>query len=603
MALITVALLSACTPTTTDRTPAAYTTQEKVDRAQSLLRSASTQAEERDALLLEAALLFQEADYRPSALNAFGAIDPAQLANDEYVRYALYYAELAMDNGDRTTTSSLLSHPRIRALTAHLARPDRIQWHELNGRFNSAPEHSLAAARHYQAAAELTDLTADQQRHHDQLWAALNLAPETELMQLSFEDPDSALAGWADLAIVLRSSSDSIDAQQQAFNQWRERQPGHPASRLPPQALLSLERFARDLPRQVALLLPLNGPLADAGRAVRDGYLAAHYQALTQGGAPPAIQLYDTHNAANAASLYEQAVTAGADVVIGPLQKEELATIAQRPELTIPLLGLNRLDDDVQWLSHDTLYQFGLPPEEEARQVAQRAWHDGHRTVLVIAPNTAWGERTASAFRQHWEAFGGHLVSAPRYHSQQADYSDLVRPALGIDDSAARHARLERTLGRNIAFSLTPRPDINAVLLLAQPTEARQIKPTLDFFFASSLPVYATAQIYSGSSDSVHNRDLEGVRFTVEPHSLAGAIAEPLRPNQRTSRNLWSLHSLGVDAFHLHQRLQQMRQNPHLSLSGASGLLRIQESGVVQRELPWAEFRGGQIRPLASPES
>lgn len=603
MALTVMALLSACAPTTSDRTPAAYTTQEKVERAQSLLRSAATEAAERDALLLEAALLFQDADYRSSALNAFGAIDPAQLGNDDYVRFALHYAELAMDSGDRATASSLLGHPRIQALTADLSRSERMQWHELNGRFNSGAENSLPAARHYQAAAELADRTADRQRHHDQLWAALNRVPETELMQLSFEDPGSVLAGWADLAIVIRTSGDSIDAQQQAFNLWRERQPGHSASRLPPQALLSLERFARDLPREVALLLPLNGPLADAGRAVRDGYLTGHYQALAQGGTPPAIRLYDTHNAADVAGLYEQAVAAGADVVIGPLQKEELATIAQRSELAIPLLGLNRLDDDVQWLPHDTLYQFGLPPEEEARQVAQRAWHDGHRTVLVIAPSNAWGERTASAFRQQWQDFGGHVIAAARYHSQQADYSDLVRPALGIDDSAARHARLERTLGRNVAFSLTPRPDIDAVLLLAQPTEARQIKPTLDFFFASGLPVYATSQIYGGRSDSVHNRDLDGVRFTAEPHSLTGVISDPLRPHQGTPRNLWSLHSLGVDAFQLHQRLQQMRQNPHLSLSGASGVLRIQENGVVQRELPWAEFRGGQIRPLESPES
>lgn len=603
MLLLTVLLLSACTPTTSDRAPAAYTTEEKVERAQALLRSAPTSAEERDTLLLEAGILFQEADYRPSALNAFGAIDPAQLPDPEYGRYTLHYAELALDTGDRATARALLTHPRITRLARQLARPERARWHEINGRLYSAPEESLAAARHYVAAAELADNAADQQRYHDRLWATLNLVPENELMRLSFEDPGSALAGWADLAIALHASSDSIDAQQQAFNQWRQRQPGHPASTRPPEALLSLERFARDMPRQVALLLPLSGPLADAGRAVRDGYLTAHYQALTQGGTPPSILLYDTHNATDPADLYARATQAGAEVVVGPLQKGELAAIARQPHLPTPLLGLNRLGDDVEWLPHDTFYQFGLPPEEEARQVARRAWHDGQRTMLIIAPSSAWGERTATAFREEWQELGGRVVAAPRYHGNQGDYSDMVRPALGIDESAARHTRLERTLGRNVAFSLTPRPDIDAVLLLAQPTEARQIKPTLDFFFAGDLPVYATSQIYSGGRESVHNRDLDGIRFTVEPHSVAGLIAEPLRPDQDIPRNLWSLHSLGVDAFHLHQRLRQMRQNPTLSLSGNSGLLRIRESGVVERELPWAEFRGGQIRPLAPPES
>lgn len=567
-----------------------------------MLQRAPGSGEKRDALLLEAALLFQEVGYLPSALNAFGAIDPARLSDSEYARYTLHYAELALDTDDRATARAVLANSRFTALSSQLTRSERQRWHELNGRFHSSPEDSLTAARHYLSAADLTDGSTDQQRNHDQLWGALNRIPEAELMRLTFEEPGSTLAGWADLAIALRSSN-SLDAQQQAFNQWRQRQPGHPASTRPPQALLSFESFARDLPHQVALLLPLTGPLAEAGRAVRDGYLTAHYQSLAQAGTPPAIQLYDTHQVSDPAALYKKAVQAGADLVIGPLQKTELAAIAQQPELPTPVLGLNQLDDSATWLPHDTLYQFGLPPEEEARQVALRAWHDGHRTVLIIAPGNGWGERAANAFRQQWQELGGHVISAPPYQSNRGDYSDVIRPALGIDDSAARHARLERTLGRNFTFSPAPRPDIDAVLLLAQPTEARQIKPTLDFFFAGGLPVYATSQIYADLGDSVHNRDLEGIRFTTEPYNLPSAIAAALRPDQNISRNLWSLHSLGADAFHLHQRLQQMRQNPQLSLSGNSGQLRIRDSGVVQRELPWAEFRNGRIQPLSSPDN
>lgn len=603
LALITVTLLSACAPTAPDRTPAAYTTEQKVERAQSLLTTARTAGDERDDLLLEAALLFQEVDYRPSALNAFGAIDPAQLDDAAYTRYILNYTELALTTGDRVTARALLTAPRITVQARQLPRDDRFRWHELNGRLYNTPEESLLALRHHLAAAELADSRADRQRSHDRLWAALSQLPETDLMRLSFEDPDSALSGWTDLAIVLRTSGDSVDAQQQAFNQWRQRQPGHPASALPPEALGDLERFAREIPRKIALLLPLSGPLADAGRAVRDGYLTAHFQTLTQGGTPPEVRLYDTGDGTGIVALYHQATQEGAEVVIGPLQKQELATLAQQPELPTPLLGLNQLDDEIALMPHDMLYQFGLPPEEEARQVANRAWHDGRRTVLIITPDSNWGQRAASAFGDQWMQLGGNIVSAPRYSSNQGDYSDIVRPALGIDESSERHSRLERTLGHTLTFTPTRRPDVDAILILAQPTQARQIKPTLDFFFAGDLPIYSTSQIYSGGGDSVRNRDLEGIRFTVEPWNLAGVIPEALRPHQELPRNLWSLHGLGVDAFHLQQRLQQLRQNPHLSLPGNSGLLRIQNTGVVQRELPWAEFRRGQAQPLRVPET
>lgn len=605
LALIIVALLSACAPTVPDRTPAAYTTEQKVERAQSLLTAARSAGDARDDLLLEAAQLFQEVDYRPSALNAFGAIDPAQLDDAAYIRYILSYAELALTMGDRANARSLLSAPRTTLQTSRLPREERFFWHELNGRLYSAPEESLLALRHRLAAAELAVSQADKQRSHDQLWATLSQLPESDLMRLSFEDPTGALAGWTDLAIVLRASGDNIDAQQEAFNQWRQRQPGHPASALPPEALGELERFAREMPQQIALLLPLSGPLADAGRAVRDGYLTAHFQALTQGGSPPQIRLYDTGkgDGTDIVALYQQASLEGAEVVLGPLQKNELATLVQQVELSTPLLGLNRLDDELALTPHDTLYQFGLPPEDEARQVADRAWHDGQRTALIIAPDNNWGQRAATAFRERWQQLGGSIATTRLYSLNQSDYSEIVRPALGIDDSAERHSRLERTLSRNLAFTPTRRPDIDTVLMLAQPAQARLIKPTLDFYFAGDLPIYATSQIYNGSDEANRNRDLDGIRFTIEPWNLSGMIPQALRPYHGMPANLWSFHGLGVDAFHLQQRLQQLRQNPHLTLPGSSGLLRIQQTGVVQRELPWAEFQLGRVQPLRAPES
>ena len=44
------------------------------------------------------------------------------------------------------------------------------------------------------------------------------------------------------------------------------------------------------------------------------------------------------------------------------------------------------------------LFQFALDPEEEARQVAQRAVADGRMRGLVLLPNNEWGQRVFRAF-------------------------------------------------------------------------------------------------------------------------------------------------------------------------------------------------------------
>src|SRR5690606_41593336 len=101
----------------------------------------------------------------------------------------------------------------------------------------------------------------------------------------------------------------------------------HPAAANLPDMIQALKRAAKDRPDSVALLLPLNGPLADAAAAVRDGFITAYYSALSQGYPVPQVRFYDS-GTQDAISLYNQALDAGAKLVIGPLDKQQVATLA-----------------------------------------------------------------------------------------------------------------------------------------------------------------------------------------------------------------------------------------------------------------------------------
>ncbi|HJL61970.1 MAG TPA: penicillin-binding protein activator, partial [Pseudomonadales bacterium] len=59
-------------------------------------------------------------------------------------------------------------------------------------------------------------------------------------------------------------------------------------------------------------------------------------------------------------------------------------------------------------------------------------------------------------------------------------------------------------------------------------------------------------------------------------------------------------YALGVDAFRLYPRLQQLKEVSDTRIFGATGVLRLNPDNVLVRKLMWAQFTDGQVvsRPL-----
>ena len=58
---------------------------------------------------------------------------------------------------------------------------------------------------------------------------------------------------------------------------------------------------------------------------------------------------------------------------------------------------------------------------------------------------------------------------------------------------------------------------------------------------------------------------------------------------------------MGADAYLLAPRLTQLKALPDTRLQGLSGNLSLSPNQRIERQLPWAEFRNGQVQAL--PES
>lgn len=358
-------------------------------------------------------------------------------------------------------------------------------------------------------------------------------------------------------------------------------------------------------PRNIALLLPLSGAFGNQAAAVRDGFLAAYY-ANRSGSHTPVIHIYDTtDNADTGMTIYQQALQDGTDFIVGPLHKPLLERISTSGEITVPTLALNYLTDENTAVKN--LYQYGLLPEDEARQVAERAFADGHTKALALIPSGEWGDRMLATFSQEWESLGGRLLEVQRYDASQHDFSAPVINLLNIDRSRARHAALKSTLGMDIKFDGRRRQDADFVFTAAFPAQARQIRPQLRFYFAGDLPVYSTSHSFSGEVNANLDRDLDGILFCDMPWTLTNG--EGRKPDWQEFTNAWKasatpfkrLYAMGIDAYRLMQQSGRIGRDPQSALSAESGNLYLDSANRIHRQLQWARFRNGQ--PVVIPRT
>jgi len=439
------------------------------------------------------------------------------------------------------------------------------------------------------------------------LWESLVALPRAELVNMR-RAPPNTLGGWVELALLREQFLSDATGSETALAQWETAFPGHPAT-IGVVSSVRAEAQAFSKPAtHIALLLPLSGQFAEAARAIRDGFLASWF-AHGASDARPQISIYDTQGQ-DVATIHAQAVAAGADFVVGPLLKEAVEAILSADPI-IPTLALNIAPSGDVTYEPGALYQFGLAPEGEAEQVAERAWRDGYKQAIMLAPQSPWGTRVSEAFRERWAALGGSISRAAQYGSDPNALANTVRSALNIDDSERRAKRLGNTLGRKIEHEPRRRQDVDVIFLAGFPRQARQLRPQIDFFRASAVPVYATSHVYSGKPDPNADGDINGIVFGDMPWVLGGGKVESGSGALRERMfGLWPgaqgsftrYYAFGADAERLVGELRRLRARPDAQLPGYTGMLSVSADQRVRRWLQWAIFDDGIPKPYTAPD-
>lgn len=453
------------------------------------------------------------------------------------------------------------------------------------------------------------------------IWQVLQPMHEQTIKTFTQDAKSPVFAGWLQLAYIAKHYAVDPTQLVRYLGEWQKQNPYHPAAAKLPADLDRALNAKPFTPKNIAVLLPLTGPRANAANAIRQGILASY---MAKQNDQVAVNFYDTAN--DAASAYQQALMAGAEFIIGPLLPTEIEqlqvmnaantaatnavanaanpdktanTVAAAPAVPVPQLFLNQVD---KFTPDPNKFYFALSPAQEAADAAEHLYQDGVTMPLLLASNDALGKRMAESFIQAWKKKSDNVVEV-YYYDGGDQMKTTVQDALGVRDSQARIARIKELLGNSVQADFRSRQDIDAIYMISTPQDLTLLKAFIDVnfsVFTQPVPLYTSSRSRVENESTQTAQDLNNLTLSDAPWLMQNG-EENLMVNTLFSG--WNnsqkrLFVMGYDAMDLIGRLAQMRSFTGYQFNGRSGALSVSPDGIVNRQLSWGRYQRGSFRQL-----
>ena len=313
----------------------------------------------------------------------------------------------------------------------------------------------------------------------------------------------------------------------------------------------------------IAVILPLQSKaLGEPAEAIKAGIVAAASKPGT--GDLPYMVYPIADETTDLQQTYQEAVDAGAKVVIGPLTLAGVKSMAGKAPLPVPTLALNTLPEGP---AAQGLYSLNLSAAAEGKLVADKATQAGFHQAATVTVESPLTQRIQQAFANEWLLKGGTVSMLVNVPAAKPDYTALRTQMAQCN--------------------------CDVIFIAADANRTKLIKP----FLPAGVPVYSTSQGFSGKLKSANNLELEGMRLFDMPWLL-----QPDHPAvmtyPRSARPLVAeddrLYALGIDALRIAELLAQGISGP-IELDGVTGHLTLGSDGTFTRELQAADVRGGEV--------
>ncbi len=491
------------------------------------------------------------------------AINSAQLTPKQVNHLKLLQAQVLLGTGNFKKASLLFQSMQVTSLDNR----SKYAYYDSSALAYSLLGQPIKSVQALIALNPLVTSTNKRLQYYDRILETLINTSENTLKSQKISTAKT-LGGWVALAALFRSNQTDLAS---SLARWRKLYPKHPVTS---DILLEYEkkyqhRFSP--PATIAVFLPRSGAYAKAARVIKKGFMAAYNLAVQQNPNQAKIIFYDTKKT-RIVNLYQKAINEGAQLIIGPLDKQYLSALVKGTDLNVPVLALNH----VEGLSHPKLYQFGLSPIDDAEQVAYKAYQDGYKNALLLIPRSKRGERIGHYFTKHWQHLGANIADIQSYNTTE-NFNPLV-------DKIA-----SKTLNSG---------GVDMIFMNAYTKSAAVLNPLLRYQQeTANLPIYTTSHVYEGSESKFRDENLNGITFCDIPWVFDEVYTGSL--SKTALYTLWGelssaylrLLPLGIDAYNLIAHLDKLNITPY---PGATGKLTLGSDNRINRELYCAQFVSGK---------
>ncbi len=393
-----------------------------------------------------------------------------------------------------------------------------------------------------------------------------------------------SVQGWWDLAKVAVTSNSQVERTSK-FRRWKQQYPQHLAARFSPKHFRTEDRG----PQKIALLLPQSGPLSSAATAIKNGFMSAHLHAVSRNDL--FIEVYDT-TTTEITTLIEQVVDEGVDVIVGPLEKENVRRVLERDTTQIPIIALNQPTSSSRFVPQRNLVRLAQVVEDDAIAIAKQVNSQNFGRVLLVLGQDYWCVRAAISFRN---TINDEIsIAAETKLSNLRDSTEGVANLLRVTQSNSRQAELATITRRTIEFTARRRHDVDAIIAFVDQDEFAALSAALHYHFAGDVPIILAEPTFRDLARTGSYAD--GTIFTSTPAQLFSVpITTQIRESFADASVLYPLYVFGIDAYRTTMHIDEVLRGG--SIFGYTGYLRPDEQRNMVREPVWGMVQGRALEP------
>ena len=350
--------------------------------------------------------------------------------------------------------------------------------------------------------------------------------------------------------------------------------PGQPVSPASPQILgrdgvTPPFMAGRNIVR-IGLLLPFASRPAEAGAI----YQAAELAVFTYGDQTTLLIPRDSGStAAEAATNTRLLLRDGADVILGPLERDGVSGAAQAArERNVPVVGFS---SDLA-VAGNGVYSLSLPLEEDVRRVVDYAVQKGLRSYALLAPENEYGRRVEATLRAEAQSRGGVLALTQFYTRSDRDAATAARALAG---------QVKRT-------------PVQAILIAESGSVLRATGPALLIGGVNMGQVKLLGTGAWAGGDAQREPTLAGGWYASPDPAMRADFEARFR--EAYKRPPSRIASLGYDGVMLAIEAAKMGRQDAISrqalersqgFTGADGVFRFRSDGAIERGLAILELR------------